>query len=522
MPYNRAGLLHNGAQLTMEILASDDTAACDRFAVDSGIEIQELMEAAGAAVADAIRTRWAPRPVLVLAGPGNNGGDGLVAARLLREAGWPVRVVLFATQQAVGPDAGMALSRWAGPLQSPDLVDLDSSGPTPKLVIDALFGAGLSRPIEGVVADWIARIRASGVPVVAVDVPSGLHGDARPLPGPHLTAVLTVTFHRKKLVHLIEPFAAACGETVCRAIGIPDGWTDLVTPLAREVLAPAWRACMESTGADRHKHARGRVAVFSGGSQSTGAARLAAAAALRAGAGVVTLCSPPSALMVNAAHLTAVMVARCDGAEEVSDRLTGLRAQAAVMGPAMGVGEQSRRVVLAGLGVGIPMVLDADALTSFEDDPEVVIRRLHGQCVLTPHAGEFSRLFGTGRAHWNKVEQAQAAADRCGCTVLLKGPATVVATPGHTPWINRHASRWLATAGSGDVLAGIIAAGLAAGMEPHEAAAAAAWIHGDAALRLGAGLTAEDLPDTLPGVLQGLQRRRRQAAAHRHLLAQGS
>ncbi len=515
-------MLHNGAQLTMEILATDDTAVCDRLAVDSGIEIQQLMEAAGAAAADAIRTRWAPRPVLVLAGPGNNGGDGLVAARLLREAGWPVRVVLFAARKTLGPDAEIALSRWSGPLETAEPVDLDAAGPAPELVIDALFGAGLSRPIAGLLADWIASIGERGVPVVSVDIPSGLHGDARPLDGPHLTAALTVTFHRKKLVHLIEPFAGSCGEVICRDIGIPGGWTDLVSPLAYEVLAPAWRACMASSGADLHKHARGRVAVFSGGSQSSGAARLAAAAALRAGAGVVTLCAPPSALMVNAAHLTAVMLARCGGADEVSDRLMGLRAQAAVMGPAMGVGEHSRELVLAGLEAGISLVLDADALTSFEDDPDALIGRLHGQCVLTPHAGEFSRLFGTGEANWNKVEQAQAAADRCGCTVLLKGPATVVASPGQTPWINRHASRWLATAGSGDVLAGIIAAGLAAGMEPHEAAAGAAWIHGDAALRLGAGLTAEDLPDALPDVLQGLQRRRRQAAVHSHLLAHGS
>ncbi|WP_323761364.1 NAD(P)H-hydrate dehydratase [Maricaulis sp.] len=508
--------------MTMEILATADTAVCDRFALDSGIEVQSLVEAAGSAVADAIRTRWAPRLVWVLAGSGHNGADGLVTARVLREAGWPVRVILLPSPDRLAAGAERALARWAGPVDPPDTALSDTPDGRPGLVVDALFGAGLSRPITGLAAGWIDWVRESEVPVVAVDIPSGLSGDARPVDGPHFAATLTVTFHRKKLVHLIEPYAQSCGEVVRREIGIPAGWSEHVAPVAHEVHTPLWHPDTRPDGRPFHKHARGRVAVFSGGARSSGAARLAAAAALRAGAGVVTLCAPPSAVMVNASHLTAVMLTRWDGAADVGDTLDGLRADAVVMGPSMGVGEPARDAVLAALETGIPVVLDADALTSFEHDPDALFSQLNGQCVLTPHAGEFLRVFGPAQAHWNKVERVQAAADRCGSTVLLKGPATVIATPGMTPWINPHASRWLATAGSGDVLAGIIASGLAAGMTAHDAAASAAWIHGDAGLKLGEGLVAEDLPATLPAVLQGLAARRRQGAALSHLLAHGS
>lgn len=518
MPHNRAGLLHNGAHMTTAILATADSAVCDHFAIENGVEVQTLMDRAGRAVANAIRARWAPVPVLVLAGPGNNGGDGLVAARVLREAGWPVRVMLLAAREGLSTDAARALDGWGGPVESPASGFLGDAA----LVIDALFGAGLSRPVEGSAADWLVRIRDSGLPVVSVDLPSGINGDARPLAGPHLPADLTITFHCRKLAHLVEPFAEMCGETVCVDIGIPDGWEARVTPVAREVDNPDWKPVEPSGYLSLHKHARGRVAVFSGGSQSSGAGRLAAAGALRAGAGVVTLCTPPSASLVNAAHLTAIMLARWGSDDQIGEVLTGLRAEAAVLGPALGVGPATRKAVLGALVADVPLVLDADALTSFADDADSLVDQLHDRCVLTPHHGEFSRLFGEGRPNWNKLEQAQAAAERCGCTVLLKGPATIIATPGLTPWINRHACRWLATAGSGDVLAGIIAAGLAAGMSPHDAAAGATWLHGDAALRQGAGMTAEDLPDALSGALQALQQRRRQTAALSHLLSHGS
>ena len=501
-----------------EILATADSARCDRYAIENGIGSQTLMSNAGHAVASAIRARWAPRPVLVLAGPGNNGGDGLIAATALRAAGWPVRVVLFTEPQDLAGDAAWALGVWDAPVLAPEPVAWGDAA----LVVDAVFGAGLSRSVGGLPARWLDALSTRSCPVVAIDLPSGIRGDARPLSGIASKADLTVTFHRRKLAHVIEPHAEMCGEVECADIGVPQGWEAGISPVANLVTRPRWRPLERAEMPATHKHQRGRVAVFSGAASATGAARLSAHAALRAGAGLVTVCSPPAAMLVNAARLTGVMLTRWEGGPDTRRVLDDLRAEAAVLGPAMGVGEATRNAVLAALETGLPLVLDADALTSFEQAPEALLTRLHPACVLTPHLGEFARLFGERDAEANKIERARAAAEACSCTVLLKGPATVVASPGAVPFINRHASPWLATAGSGDVLAGIVATGLAAGMSPHDAAAAAAWLHGDAGRRLGAGLVAEDLPDCLPQVLKALADSQRREAALSHLLTHGS
>ena len=517
MPQNRAVLPYNGASMKTEILSTNGSRLCDRFAVENGVTSQSLMNKAGQAIAAAIRDRWAARPTLVLAGPGNNGGDGLIAAAELRKAGWPVRVVLFADPDELSGDAAWALTVWGTKVDLPTSVVPTDSG----LVVDALFGAGLSRPVEGVTAQWLERIEQWQVPVVAADLPSGVGGDARPLDGPAVKADLTVTFHRRKPAHLIEPFTGWCGEIVCADIGIPDGWDAVAKPVAHEVRPPDWPAARRPNETV-HKHQRGRVAVFSGGATSTGAARLAARASLRAGTGLVTVCSPPSAALVNASQLSAVMLARWEGGDDTARLLGALRCQAAVLGPAMGVGAATRKAVLSALSTGIPLVLDADALTSFEADPDRLFEALHGKCVLTPHGGEHARLFGKEGQSGSKLDLAVSAADRAGCTVLLKGAASIIAAPDEMPVINRHSGAALATAGSGDVLAGIIAAGLAAGLSPHHAAAGAAWLHGDAGLRLGAGLVAEDLPEALPSVLQALRRRFSREAMHAHLLAHGN
>jgi len=504
--------------MTTEILTTADSARCDRFAIEKGVSSQALMGKAGRAVSDAIRARWSVRPVLVLAGPGNNGGDGLVAAAALREAGWPVRVMLLGDEGALAGDARWARSVWKAGLadESPDT--LQDAG----LVVDALFGAGLARPLSGEAAMWCDALNDASIPVVSIDLPSGMNGDARPVDGPCVKPDLTVTFHRKKLAHYIDPYAEICRDVLLCDIGIPAGWDEYVYPVARQTTAPGWPSVGAQSDPLAHKHARGRVAVFSGGASASGAARLATRAALRAGAGLVTLCSPPSASLVNATHLDAIMLRRWSGGADTARLLSDLRAQAAVLGPAMGVGEGTRESVLSALSSGLPLVLDADALTSFEDEPEALFAALHERCVLTPHSGEFARLFGAADRSQNRLESVSAAADRAGCTVLLKGPATLIATPGHLPWINRHASPWLATAGSGDVLAGMVAAGLAAGLSPHAAAAGAAWLHGDAGRRLGPGLIAEDLPEILPQVLQAVIEQHRREAALTHLLAHGS
>ncbi|WP_291842616.1 NAD(P)H-hydrate dehydratase [Maricaulis sp.] len=500
-----------------DILATADCARCDRFAVENGVSSQRLMNKAGEAVAAAIRARWAPRPTLVLAGPGNNGGDGLIAAASLRKSGWPVRVVLVGEPRRLTGDAAWALGVWGGEAERA----AETENFCGELFVDALFGAGLSRPISGEAGRLIEQVNARSAPVVAIDLPSGVPGDAGPINGPALKAALTVTFHARKLAHIIEPFAQMCGEIVCADIGIPTGWQDAITPIALENAPPDWPGARLPDGMV-HKHQRGRVAVFSGGASATGAARLAARASLRAGAGLVTVCSPPSASLVNGSHLTSEMLARWEGGDHTARLLTELRVQAAVLGPAMGVGPATREAVLSALTVGIPLVLDADALTSFAACPDALFDALHPACVLTPHQGEFDRVFGAGRSGANKLDRTIDAAEKAGCTVLLKGPATVVATPRLTPRINGHASPWLATAGSGDVLTGIIASGLASGQVPHDAAAGAAWLHGDAGRLLGAGLIAEDLTEALPAVLQALAGRHCREAALSHLLAHGS
>lgn len=501
------------------VLNTKDCAACDQFAVEKGVSSQQLMTNAGHAVAEAIRNRWSVRSVQVWCGPGNNGGDGFVVARKLVEVGWPVQVFLLGRLEDLRGDAAWAAGQWSGATQPAEASALQGGA----LIVDALLGAGLNRPLEGQAAELAEAIRRAAGPVVAVDLPSGLSGDARGAPGLHAPAQLTVTFHARKPAHVLEPHASSCGEVVCADIGIPDGWLNVVTPVARLNAPALWHDTLPRPGAGDHKHAKGRLVVFSGGASATGAARLAAEAGLRAGAGLVTLASPPSALLVNAQASTAVMVRRWSEPAGAGDLLAELRATAAVLGPALGLGETSREAVASSATAGIARVLDADALSSFAEDPAALFSTLGPQDVLTPHEGEFCRLFPdiaeTGR---NKIERVHEAARRAGCTILLKGADTVIAAPGEVPVVNRHADPALATAGSGDVLAGLIGAWLARSVPPFTAACAAAWLHGDAGRHLGAGLTAEDLPKGLAERLQSLHRRQRQQAALSHLLTHKS
>lgn len=503
--------------MPLDVLKTADCGACDRFAASAGVPGSALMEAAGLAVARAILTRWARRPALILCGPGNNGGDGLVCARILRQAGWPVRLALLGDPAGLRGDAAAALALWDGPVEAMTAGSLGDAG----LVVDAIFGAGLSRPLDGVAAQLAMTLAERSMPVIAIDLPSGIGGDRPDPDGITLRADLTVTFHARKPAHCLEPAASLCGELVVADIGIPEGWRDAVTPLGRINEAALWHGALPAPTAGTHKHQRGRLVVFSGGASSTGAARLAAMAGLRAGAGLVTLASPGSAMLVNAGALTAVMLKRWDSEADSGEILTGLRASAAVIGPAAGVGETTRRAVCEALAHPAPLVLDADALTSFENRPVDLFERLRRIDVITPHAGEFERLFpGLLAASDNRIDAAIEAARLTGCVVLLKGADTVIAAPGQGVVINRHASPALATAGSGDVLAGLIGGLLAQSVAAFDAACAAAWLHGDAGLRLGTGLIAEDLAGMLPQVLQALSARRAQAQALEHLSAQ--
>ncbi len=473
-----------------EVLSVAQTYRADAAAIAAGTPGIVLMEHACAAIVRAIRRRWTPRPTLVLCGPGNNGGDGFGAAIGLAAAGWPVDVALLGAREALRGDAAIMARRWPGAVSALD----PSAAVGYALVVDALFGAGLARPVTGGAAEILAAVAASGAPVVAVDVPSGVAGDTGAATGTVAPADLTVTFCRPKPAHLLMPGRALCGEVEIADIGIGSDIVAEAGHVATVNRPASWRARLPLPAPGGHKYHRGH-AVIVGGPLITGAARLAARAALRAGAGLVTVVAPESALPAYQGALTAVMT-RPLGAWP--DLLADARISAVLVGPGNGVDRNTRARSLAALAAGKAAVLDADALTAFAPDPEPLFEAVRGRpCVLTPHDGEHARLFGDGG---DRLSRARAAAERCGAVVMLKGPETVIADPGGRAVISIDGPPELATAGTGDVLAGIVTGLLAAGAAPFDAACMAAWLHGTAA-RGGPGLIAEDLPDRLPAVL---------------------
>lgn len=483
--------------MAREILTVAQMAATDRAAVANGTPTQVLMERAGEAVATVIDAGYARQPVVVWCGPGDNGGDGYVAARHLRDRGWSV--VVEAAYSPATEAARWAAARWEGAVRPL------SPQPAPgHLYIDALFGAGLSRPLEGEVAHLARASRDLALTVVAVDTPSGVHGDTGRVVGDMaFRAGMTVTFHRRKPAHVLAEGRQACGEVVLADIG-------LRTVEAADLFEndpELWLARFPWPAFDAHKHNRGRLKVVSGEAWSTGAARLSARGALRIGAGAVTVLSPPGALAVNAAHLEAVMLAPFESDADLA--AAAEEADAVIIGPAAGVGEVTARNLQALARTGAALVVDADALTSFRFDPEDLFACLDRDDVLTPHPGEFERVFpGVLAKSPERITAAREAAARAGAVVLLKGPDTVVAAPDGRASVLLNGTPWLATAGSGDVLAGFIGGLIAQGMESFEAACAGAWIHAACGARHGPGLIAEDLPDLAPSVLADLYEKR--------------
>ncbi len=467
----------------------------DRLAVASGTPALELMENAGRAVARAIEHRWSARPVTVLCGPGSNGGDGFVVARLLADAGWPVRVGLLGSRDDLKGEARHQAQRWPGAVESLKPAVLDRA----ELVVDAIFGAGLSRILEGAAKETLAAAGRKGSPIVAVDVPSGLMGDTGEVLGA-VKAVLTVTFFRKKPGHLLFPGRSLCGEVIVSDIGIPPSVLEQIAPNTFENDPALWLLDLPRPHDIANKYTRGH-ALISGGYPITGAARMAARAAARAGAGLTTIAVPEIALPVYAAALTSIMVQPLAAAGDFDHLLDDRRFSALLIGPGAGTGEETRTRALAMLGTGRPTLLDADAITAFQADPSELDRAIVGPCVLTPHDGEFRRLFDSSG---DKLARTRAAARRSGAVIVLKGGDTVIAAPDGRAVVNANAPPTLATAGAGDVLSGIVLGLLAQGMEPFLAAAAAVWVHGAAAGEFGPGLIAEDLPDLLPGVFRRL------------------
>ncbi|NVO55651.1 NAD(P)H-hydrate dehydratase [Rhodobacteraceae bacterium B1Z28] len=521
-----------------ELLTAAQMRAIEQAAIESGqVTGLELMERAGQGVVEAIFEEWPELSktsgrAVVLCGPGNNGGDGFVVARLLKEWGWEVQVYLYGDPDKLPPDARANCERWRkiGAIEgSNPVVDELRQGKF-DIVVDAVFGTELSRPLSGDAKAFCLEMFKVGIDV-AIDVPSGFCSDSGKFldeetsfyDGPE-GVELIVTFERKRLGHELGLLADQAGTLRVKEIGI----SDFVPSFRRDYSIQyetgnfRWHAAGKyasdlRTNKPTHKYSHGHALVLSGGSGKTGAARLAARGALRIGAGLVTLGVPPAAQMEVASHVTAIMLQRVEDASALTEVLKDERLNALCLGPGLGA-QRAYDLVPVALAVGRKTVLDADALSAFANDPAALFDLLHENCVLTPHGGEFMRLFPDiaeklaavpikGPAY-SKVDATREAAKRAGCTVLFKGPDTVIAAPDGRCSINsahyERAAPWLATAGSGDVLAGFITGLLARGFAPMQAAETAAWLHVECARSFGPGLIAEDLPEQLPDVFKQL------------------
>ncbi len=486
------------------LLTPAEMSAADRHAIDAGTPGELLMRRAARAVAKAAAELVPDGRVAVLAGSGNNGGDAYGAASVLRAQGRSVTVFALSPRHALSGDARLLADEWAGAMQA-----LEDFGPAGfALVVDGLFGAGLSREVGGRAAQAIERTNGDAVPVLAIDLPSGVAGEDGQVRGTAMRATRTATFFRRKPGHLLQPGRSLCGAIEVADIGIDTAILDILSPrtfandpalFARRLLTP------QDT---HHKYDRGHAVVFSGGASQTGAARLCAMAALRGGAGLVTLFSPPAALLVNASHLTAIMLRRCADAQDLGAHLEDRRLSTFVLGPGFGDAENARAFASAILEAGRALVLDADGITAFSGDPDALFASIGraggGNVALTPHDGEFARLFPDLARLPSKLDRARQAARRSGAVVVLKGSDTVIASPDGRAAINGNGPANLATAGSGDVLSGLVAAQFANGVPAFEAACAAVWLHADAAAAFGPGLIAEDLPGLVPGALARL------------------
>lgn len=487
-----------------EVLTPAEMRDADRQAIIAGVPGWRLMRAAGKAVAEAAMRHCASGArVLVLAGHGNNGGDGYVAAERLRRAGFSVRLLHLGERSGLAGDAAIASRHYEGEAE-PLAADSDLKA---DLVVDALFGAGLARDLEGTAAEIVARLNRTGARVIAVDLPSGIDGLTGRVRGAAVRAQETITFFRLKQGHLLLPGRAHCGRIKVVDIGIGQEALKAIRPRLLMNAPGLWAASLPLPRIAGHKYDRGHCVIVSGPGTRTGAARLAAAAALRAGAGLVTMAAPPDAVAVHAAHLTAIMLHCFNGAADLAGMLSDRRLNAVAIGPGAGIDQPTRDAVAALLESPAAIVLDADAISAFADDPAhlfATIAARAGPVVLTPHDGEFARLFPDLAGEPDKVARTRAAAERSGATIILKGGDTTIAARDGEASINAHTTPWLATAGAGDVLTGIVAGLLAQRMEPFAAASAAVWMHGAAGLAAGPGLIAEDLPDALRTVWRDL------------------
>jgi len=481
-----------------EVLTAAEMSKADAAAIAGGIAGFKLMSAAGAAAAHEIIGQFKPCPALVLCGPGNNGGDGFIVAQQLKKAGWPVRVACMVKRNALKGDATLAAQKWDGEIES---LNSNLSVHQTGLIIDAVFGTGFDRALDPELVILFDKIRTRKIPAVAIDVPTGLNATTGGADPGTLKAELTVTFCRKKIGHLLLPGKNFCGKVVVADIGITDQTIAALNTTCSENHPELWIKDFPVPQAESHKYTRGHAVIY-GGEKRTGAACLAAAAAQKIGAGAVTITSPQGSLPIYAGYRASIMVDECNSAEDLKAILRDERKNAVLIGPGAGVGDALRQAVEAILSFHKSGVLDADVFSAYQGNPQSLFSKLSPRYVLTPHEGEFGRLFGL--MDGDKLERALKAAKTSNAIVLLKGADTVIAAPDGSSVINTGAPPTLATAGSGDVLSGIITGLIAQGMPPFMAACAGAWLHGQAAQMHGFGLTAEDIISHLSQTLNAL------------------
>lgn len=482
------------------LLTSNEMRSCEKFSFFNNQAPYLLMKKAGAAVVDQIEKHKKKKgSALVLIGPGNNGGDGWIAAQGLQLRGWNVICAPIIDPSRLKGNALRAYKSFTGPICAfpKNLNKFD-------VIVDALFGAGLSKPIAGTAYNWIKKVNKSKPYKIAVDIPTGICSDTGQMLGVAFKADLTVTFFRKKRGHVLGKGLEYSGEVVVAPIGMPNKIINKIDVRVFDNCPALWKSKIPRPISSSYKHKRGHTLVFGGRADMSGAGRLAGYAALRIGSGLVTMLVPEMDLAVYAQKQMALMAKGYNNYQTVLNFIGSKNFTAFIVGPGNGVGLSTRQHAFAVLRTKQPAVLDADALTSFKDAPIALFKTLHENAVLTPHLGEFLALFPDLDPINDKIAAAMKAAKRTNSIVLLKGPDTVISSPNGVSFVNSHSSPYLATAGSGDVLAGIIAGLMAQGMRPFDAACSGAWLHGEAALRCGPGLIAEDLLNGIPKVLKKL------------------
>jgi hydroxyethylthiazole kinase-like uncharacterized protein yjeF len=484
----------------LSVLSAAQMYRAEKLATETGVTTLELMENACRSVVAEITSRWSPRKTLVVCGPGQNGGDGLGIACLLRQRRWMVEVALAEPKQDFQGNAKVMAGRWGD-----GFVDLASIRVEDYvLVIDALYGIGLNKALKPSVCQFLQKLNKEKIDVVAVDVPSGISADTGQVLGACPVANLTITFGRPKLGHFLLPGKAFCGRLIVADIGLRG--TDFDAGQKTTMLngPDLWLDRMPVPTANMHKYNRGHAVVVAGGAEeSMGAGRLAAEAALRTGAGLVTLVVPGDAVEAYCSALPSLMVEGVEELNELDAFLVDDRKNVVLVGPGCGVNERTLLWASKVLSLSKTVVLDADGLTCFSSAPQELFDLISSGAVLTPHEGEFNRLFNQSSSA-DKVTRARLAAQISGAVVVFKGNDTVIAHPGGAVVINYNAPTTLATAGTGDVLAGMIAGFLAQGCSPFDAACVGVWCHGFAAQRVGEGLISDDLLEEIPHSLKYL------------------